>query len=187
MKIDVYDFDGTIYDGDSSVDFFLFCLKRNKKIIIKIIPIIWSIISYFIRKKDKTKYKEKIFSFLEYVEDINKTINDFWITHKHKIKKFYLDKDHKNDIIISASPEFLLKPICEKLKVKLLIGSIVSKKTGKFTGLNCHDHEKVKRLKAIYQDFTIENMYTDSYSDQPLIDLSKHAYIVKKNKLTKVK
>lgn len=187
MKIDVYDFDGTIYDGDSSIDFFLFCLKRNKKIIIKIIPIMWYILLYFLKKKDKTKSKEKIFSFLNYVDDINKTVNEFWISHKHKIKKFYLDKNHNNDIIISASPEFLLKPICEKLKVKLLIGSIVSKKTGKFTGLNCHDHEKVKRLKAIYKEFTIENMYTDSYSDQPLIDLSKHAYIVKKNKLIKIK
>ena len=61
MKIDVYDFDGTIYDGDSSVDFFLFCLRRNKKIIIKIIPIVCSIISYFIRRKDKTKYNLRSF------------------------------------------------------------------------------------------------------------------------------
>ena len=26
MRIDVYDFDGTIYDGDSTVDFTRFCL-----------------------------------------------------------------------------------------------------------------------------------------------------------------
>ena len=26
----IYDFDKTIYDGDSTVDFFLFCLKREK-------------------------------------------------------------------------------------------------------------------------------------------------------------
>ena len=25
----VYDFDNTIYDGDSSVDFFLFCLRKK--------------------------------------------------------------------------------------------------------------------------------------------------------------
>ena len=29
MRIDVYDFDGTIYDGDSTVDFTLFCLRRH--------------------------------------------------------------------------------------------------------------------------------------------------------------
>ena len=32
-KVWVYDFDGTIYDGDSSIDFFLFCLKKNIKVI----------------------------------------------------------------------------------------------------------------------------------------------------------
>ena len=29
MLIDVYDFDGTIYDGDSTVDFVRFCLRRH--------------------------------------------------------------------------------------------------------------------------------------------------------------
>ena len=29
MLIDVYDFDGTIYDGDSTVDLVLFCLRRH--------------------------------------------------------------------------------------------------------------------------------------------------------------
>ena len=32
MKYDIYDFDGTIYDGDSGVDLFLFCLKKYPKI-----------------------------------------------------------------------------------------------------------------------------------------------------------
>ena len=31
--MDVYDFDGTIYDGDSSIDFYLFCLKKNIKLL----------------------------------------------------------------------------------------------------------------------------------------------------------
>ena len=32
MKIVAYDFDGTIYDGDSSVDFYKFCFKKKKSI-----------------------------------------------------------------------------------------------------------------------------------------------------------
>lgn len=31
--MNVYDFDGTIYDGDSSVDFFLYALKRMPSLI----------------------------------------------------------------------------------------------------------------------------------------------------------
>ena len=29
----VYDFDNTVYDGDSSIDFFLFSLKNHKSLI----------------------------------------------------------------------------------------------------------------------------------------------------------
>ena len=29
MLIDVYDFDGTIYDGDSTVDLVKFCIRRH--------------------------------------------------------------------------------------------------------------------------------------------------------------
>ena len=31
--INGYDFDETIYDGDSSVDFYFFCLRKNKKVL----------------------------------------------------------------------------------------------------------------------------------------------------------
>ena len=34
MLIDVYDFDGTIYDGDSTADFVLFCLRRHPGMIL---------------------------------------------------------------------------------------------------------------------------------------------------------
>ena len=29
MRIDVYDFDGTIYDGDSTFDFVRFCMRSH--------------------------------------------------------------------------------------------------------------------------------------------------------------
>ena len=36
MRIDVYDFDGTIYDGDSTFDFVLFCLRRHPVIVLSL-------------------------------------------------------------------------------------------------------------------------------------------------------
>ena len=32
--MNVYDFDKTIYDGDSTADFYIFSLKRHKKILL---------------------------------------------------------------------------------------------------------------------------------------------------------
>lgn len=183
MKYYIYDFDGTIYDGDSSVDFFKFCLSKNKKII-KLIPkIIIKYLSYKAKYISITDFKEYVFSFLKYFQDAEDLVYEFWSINERKIKKFYLDKEHSKDIIISASPEFLLKPICQKLKVKDLIASDVDIKNGKFTGKNNRGEIKVKNLYAKYPKIVIEEMYSDSMHDKPLFLLANHSYIVKKNKI----
>ncbi len=184
-KINLYDFDETIYDGDSSVDFFFYCLKKHKKIITIFPKMLGSVIKYKTKKITKTEMKEVIFSYLKFVPDVDAYIKDFWDTHKKNIKPFYLAKDHSQDIIISASPEFLLKDICAELKVKMLIGSLIDKKTGKFDGINCHDVEKVRRLNEKISDYQVMEAYSDSKSDNPILELAEKPYYVKGNKLIK--
>ena len=109
----------------------------------------------------------------------------FWKTHEKKIKYFYLNKNHSNDVIISASPFFLLNPICEKLKIKKLIASNFNKNNGTLSGKNCYGINKVDRFREIFGNISIENFYTDSLSDLPLIQIANNSYIVKKNKIIK--
>ncbi len=187
MKCNIYDFDKTIYDGDSSLDFYFFCVKRKKYLIFNIVKVIGAYFLYFLKIKNKTYVKEVFFSFLKAFKDIDKVVKEFWQVNKKKVKQFYLEKDHRNDIIISASPYFLLKPITKELKVKDLIASDVNKKNGKFTKANCKGEVKVTYLKEKYIDIKVLEVYTDSYSDQPLIDLASKAYLVDKNKITKIK
>ncbi|MBQ6494976.1 MAG: haloacid dehalogenase-like hydrolase [Bacilli bacterium] len=179
--INIYDFDGTIYDGDSTVDFFLFCLRKKPYLII-IFPFIffWFILYYF-SFISKTKMKEKVYYFLRFFSNIDLEIKEFWELNYKKIKKFYLGKKHNNDVIISASPYFLLKPICDKLKVKKLIASNVSKFTGKYDGVNCSGEEKVIRLNKEFNNINVNEVYSDSYSDIPIFKLGKKAYLVRKN------
>ena len=47
----VYDFDKTIYDGDSSLDFYLFCVKRKKVIFLITIKVFFAYILYFLKIK----------------------------------------------------------------------------------------------------------------------------------------
>lgn len=183
MKLYLYDWDGTIYDGDSSLDFILYCIKKNKKLIWFITKKITYFFKYLFKFIDITKFKEEIFSFLKTIDDVDKFVEEFWEQNKHKIKKFYLDKKHDKDIIISASPEFLLKPICTELGVKELIASDVNKKTGKFGRPNCRGEEKVKIFKKKYPKTVIMEMYSDSLHDKPLLELAQKSYFVKKNKI----
>lgn len=187
MKVNVYDFDKTIYDGDSTIDFYKFCLKKNKKIII-LLPIqLFYMFLYLIKLKDKKDMKEKFFSFLKYIDNIDKYLVEFWNLNYNKIKGWYIDKNHDKDIIISASPKFLLEIPTNKLKVKKTIATIVDKKTGRFLSANCYGQEKVNRLKKEYSDVIIEEMYTDSLSDKPLLNCAIKGYIVKKNKIINYK
>lgn len=183
MKINLYDFDNTIYKGDSSTDFFMYSMMKYPKIAILLPKIAVSAIKYKLHKISKTEMKQTIFSFLKYVPDVDALVKEFWDSHECYIKEFYLAKKHDKDIIISASPEFLLDGITKKLGVMELIGSKVNKKTGKFTGLNCHGEEKVKRLNKKYEDYEVMESYSDSKSDIPILKLAKKQYLVKGDKL----
>lgn len=182
FKMNIYDFDKTIYDGDSSIDFFKYCIKKKKKCLIIIPKIILSLLLYIFHFKNKEYFKSTFFSFLKYIEEKDKIVNDFWKCHENKIKKFYLNQKKDTDIIISASPEFLLRPIALKLNFKL-IATKVDINSGKLLGKNCYGEEKVKRLNNININ-SCDNFYSDSLSDLPLYKISKKGYLVNKEELT---
>ena len=185
--INGYDFDETIYDGDSSVNFYLFCLKKNKKVLKQLPTQIKGLIKYKTKKIEKTEFKEYVFSFLKHIDNVDLYVEELWKENYKKIKSWYFDQQEKTDVIISASPEFLLKPLEKQLKVKI-IGSKVDKKTGKFDGKNCHDYEKIVRYeKEMKKKNNIKKFYSDSIkADGPMLEYAEEAYLVKKNKITKL-
>ena len=83
--MNAYDFDGTIYDGDSSIDFYLFCLKKNKKVLLSFPRLTIGVILYILTIINKTKMKERIFSFLKHLKDTDLYVEEFWKDHKKKI------------------------------------------------------------------------------------------------------
>ena len=178
MKINVYDFDNTIYKGDSSVDFFKYCLKVNHKCLLVLPKLFIVVLLYVLKIYGKEKLKSCFFSIIKYFDNIDKIINDFWKLNNNKIKDFYLKQKKKSDVIISASPEFLLKPVANKYCFRL-IASKVDKKTGKFLSNNCYGEEKVVRLFKEMKIDSIDKFYSDSLSDEPLSKISKNSFIVK--------
>lgn len=177
--MNVYDFDGTIYAGDSSLDFYFHCLKKYKKIFKRLPKQSLMLLKHYFYGYSKTQTKETFFSFLNDIEDIDKEIKLFWNKNNHKIKKWYLSQKRIDDVIISASPAFLLQPICEKLNIENLIASDVDKGNGHFNSDNCHDEMKVTYFRSRFPDARIEKFYTDSKSDLPLAEIADEAYLVK--------
>ena len=181
--MNVYDFDGTIYNGDSSVDFFLFCAKR-KPIIFLLVPRIVAMFALrFVRKPNTETVKSAFFSFVRMIPDIDLFVSEFWKTYSKKIMGWYLAQKKSDDVVISASPEFLLEKIGGELGVRV-IASRVCKKSGVLIGNNCKGKEKVRRFSEEFgADCTIENFYSDSKSDFPLASIAQNAWLCKRGKM----
>ena len=181
--MNVYDFDGTIYNGDSSVDFYVYCLIK-KPIIIKKIPSFFAdYLRYKMKKINKTELKSSFFSFVKYLPDVDKYVIDFWKTKKGKIKKWYLNNKKYDDVIISASPYFLLKEATKLIGIDGLIASEVDKFSGKFLSVNCYGKEKQILFNNNYPDAIIDEFYSDSKSDLPMAKMAKRAFLIKGKKI----
>ena len=89
-----------------------------------------------------------------------------------------------DDLVVSASPEFLLAPACRRLGIRPPIASRVDARTGRYTGLNCKGAEKVSRFREQYPDAEIGQFYSDSRSDAPLAHLARRAFLVRGDSYT---
>ena len=183
--INVYDFDKTIYNGDSTINFYLFCIKKNPIILILLPVTILYFILYKCKIVNKLKFKEKFFLFLKFVPNVDDMIELFWNKNIKKFKSWFNNDKSNNKIIISASPEFLLKPIINKIGAIDIIASKVDNSTGRFNSQNCYGEEKVRRINEKYNNYIIENFYSDSLSDIFLAQISKNSYLVKRDNISK--
>lgn len=177
--MNVYDFDKTIYNGDSTAHFYFYCLMHQPRILMWLPYQAWSFFLYVMGIYSKTQFKERFYKFFKSIKNIEETVEKFWDKKISGIKKWYLENSHEDDVIISASPDFLLRPACNRLRIKNLIASKVDFNDGKYTGLNCYGAEKVERLRNEMPDFEYDYFYSDSMSDAPLAALAKkNSYIV---------
>lgn len=182
--VNVFDFDYTIYDGDCSIDFFKYCLKKKPSIIRYLPYQMLHYILFILKLENRTEFKSRFFSYLKSMKVTESLLDNFWSGHKGKIKDWYRAIEKDDDIIISASPEFLLKPILNDLKTSKLIATRVNHISGGIIGKNCYGEEKVRRLNQEFTEIKIVKAFTDSLSDLPLLGIAEQPYLVIGNKIT---
>lgn len=189
--MNVYDFDNTIYDGESVLHFFFFYIKKTPYLL-KYIPKVFNALLKY--KAGKVTVEKALEEYAPFVEDYFKSIPDiradareFWDAHMDRIKPFYRDIQRDDDVIVTASPECTMEEICNRLGIKHCVGSVIDEESGKITRL-CMRSRKVPAFFDAFPDAEIENFYTDSpKNDAPLIAVAKNAYHVKGNKIIKIK
>lgn len=183
--MNVYDFDNTIFVPDSSASFILFCLRHYPRAVLNALPLsaVEAILYLADGKKDAKWLKQALFSCLNRLDNVDAVVGEFWDCHFDHIVPWYLAQKQPDDLIISASPEFMLRPVTDRLGARL-IATRMNHNTGQIMGKNCHDEEKVRRFLEEYPADSVDCFYSDSLVDSPLAALAKEAFLVKNEKGT---
>ena len=176
----VFDFDKTLYRRDSTQDFLLYCLRKYPRMALTLPRTGIATAGLAVHAIDKTRFKSALYRALRCVPDVPHEVELFWAEHEDGIVGPALPNE--GDLVISASPEFLLRDVCAARGWKL-IASQVDPCTGRVLGPNCSGEEKVRRFRAEYGDAQIEEFYSDSRNDDPMAALAQRAWLVKGNVL----
>jgi phosphatidylglycerophosphatase C len=192
-NIVVFDFDHTIYKGDSSIDFYFFFLKKYPIYFVVLFYQFFFYCLFKLKLISVENFKSRYFVFLTVLDEKSREnlINEFWDARKsvhfnqNLMNTFDFFKSKEIDIVIaSASLYLILDAFKERHGIDLLIATEAE---FSFKGLtiheNCRGIVKIRRLKEKYSDFTIVEAYSDNYDDSALLRMAQKGYWVKGNHL----
>lgn len=172
-----FDFDGTLYRGDSTLDFYFFVVRKQPRCLRALPRQIKGAFLFALKRIDRDEFKECFYCFLRYAHGIDDLIDAFWAKHRSKIYPSVMERVVAGDLVISASPTFLLQPFCSDIGVEL-IASEVDKAAGKLLGLNCRREEKVRRFHDAYGDIELDEFYSDSLTDTPMAACATKSFLI---------
>ena len=175
--MNVYDFDGTIYYPDCSVNFAFWCMNRHPRLWLTFFPkALAALLQYKKGKITRTLMMRRFFSFLKDVDDFDTQIERFWDKHEKNISAWYLAQKKPDDLIISATPSCILSPIARRLGVHFA-ATEYDRECGVF--LDNLMYAKGKSRYMIDQGFPlIDNFYSDSLADTPIALCAEKAHLV---------
>lgn len=203
MDIIVYDFDKTIYGGETGTDFLIFYMKKKPlKVFLFGISFVKDILLFLFKKIKLKELKGSYFKFLsdESADEVEKLANEFWEKRASKVYGWVPNEIIENKketdyvIVISASPLFLIDSFVKKLGFTHAFGTIMETEVRngekyylpKVVGENCKNVEKVKVINRWAKEegikYKIIKFYSDSIMDKPLFDIAEKKYWIKKGK-----
>ena len=177
-----YDFDNTILRGNSTRRFACFCTVRLPYLILFVPVILIACILRALHIISMNKYLHMLEWFIALVPKVDKFVAKFWDKNMKHIKSWYLAQRRDDDIVISASPYFLVVEACKRLGVACIATNL-----DKCARLNGHKHVygrvKVTTYQIIFESNPLASYYSDSMSDTPMFQFAQKGYFVKGDKI----
>ncbi|MCR5041589.1 MAG: haloacid dehalogenase-like hydrolase [Clostridia bacterium] len=189
--MNVYDFDDTIYDGESVLDLFFFFIKRYP-FLLRYLPRVLRVLVRY--KAGKMSREEALREYVPLLKECADSMpgwiylmEKFWDEHEKNIRPFYAELRRPDDVIVTAGPNVSMDIIARRLGVKNYICSEFDTGTNEVTKL-CLREAKREAFLERFGDREINAVYTDSpKNDRWLIDMAKQAYLVRGNRIKRIK
>ena len=191
LCMNVYDFDNTIYNGESCFDLFLFYIRKDPGLL-RLLPKVLIAFAKYKRGKvtadaflrENAALVEQELRKIPHIED---DMRVFWDRHMRKIKPAFAEMLHADDWIVTAAPDFSMREVCRRLGVRNCVSSRVDLETCRILHFNLRER-KIDAFRAACPDAQIDAFYTDSpANDAPLIEMAEHAYVVRGNRIKQIK
>ena len=181
--MNVYDFDKTLYPRDSTLEFYLVSLLRHPSFLLDLPRAAVAFIRYRRGRISLRELREASRASFGRIKRLDREVERFWQRRKHRLFAYYQEIRRPDDVVISASPEFLLAPIAREAGFGRLIASRFDPKNGKYEGERCWGEGKPPRFLAEFPEGGIEAFYSDSYSDVYMARLAEKPYKITKKKV----
>jgi len=195
LKLFVFDLDNTLYKGNCSLLFFKFLFKkrvfgffslflpalfflRYQIGLLSVLDLHKKIFKNFLSGKNLQVFQAHVSEFLDLY--LMASLNTQVIQH---LKESQLQGEAS--LLLSSSPEFLVRPIAERLNIQMIQATEYVKndlnQLSEFS-IIIHGEEKAKFLQKIAQkmDLKKEDLigYSDSYDDLPFLKNCGTVYLV---------
>ncbi len=189
----LWDFDGTLYKGDSFIDFLKYT-HGKLGFYSRMMVFLPSFLEWKVGMINNGQAKERLFSLFYAGWDFHQfnhlalrfqmdVVPDKLNREALKKLKWHHEQGHKQYIISATFTELLLYT-ADKLKIHCLgtdLEVIDGKVTGRFRTPNCYGDEKVRRLKEFVEPENYRPIYAygDSSGDSAMLQLADEAFLKK--------
>ncbi len=173
-----FDFDGTITEKDSLLEFIRYC-KGDTAFYMGFLLHSPMLIAYKLKIISNHRAKEimlnyffgkmNIKEFDAYCVQFNEEVMPSLLRPKALNEINKLKEKGAEIVVVSASPEYWIEKWCRSMNIKCIATRLLitsdNKISGKIEGLNCYGKEKVRRIHEDYDLNTFSDVYC--YGDTP--------------------
>lgn len=197
-KFVVFDFDHTLYDGDSGSHLFAWLIRRSvwrSALALLIAPIAAPMIAFMRTRRAGISAFVWVGSLgVHSIEQFNRLIDEYVLAHKQAIDArvlpiaFRVLKQHieaGDDVVIAtgAPPELAsaIFKFVENTPLPVIGTVMVPFMGGMVAGQHCHYKNKMVMIRAAGYKREIDCAYSDSRADLPLLQAAKSPVVVNPN------